>query len=98
MLGMRHLLSCLAAGLAASVTTAAVAAEPNPQPAVPTLTLFGSLPEAQKHCPNDIVVQLVLPEGFYLHGDRGFGGSSLDHVFLCANEAEAVFAWRKLGH
>ena len=70
------------------------AAEPEATP-VQTLTLFGSLAEARHHCPEDRVIKIVLPDGFYLHGDRGFGGSSLNQVFVCSSEAASIFATRK---
>ena len=51
------------------------------------IELFANLAEARAHCPADAVIQVVLPDGFYLHGDRGMGGVSLDQVFVCKAEA-----------
>lgn len=58
----------------------------------PTLTLFGSEAEARAHCPGDTVAKVILPDGFFLHGDRGMGGTSLARIFVCRDEALGVFA------
>ncbi|HEY1722640.1 MAG TPA: hypothetical protein VGG27_15455 [Magnetospirillaceae bacterium] len=79
----------LAIGFAVVVPRLAIAAEDAATP--PRLPLFGSVEEARHHCPNDTVIRIDLPEGFYLHGDRGIGGASLDRVFVCRDEAQAIW-------
>lgn len=68
------------------------AAESDPPKASPTLQLFAEEAEARAHCPTDRVIRIEMPEGFFLHGDRGFGGVSLDHVYLCRDETVGLFA------
>jgi hypothetical protein len=96
---MRPTLLFLAA-VASTASTAlpAMAAAADDAPHVATLELFGSLPEARQHCPNDAVIRIVLPDGFYLHGDRGMGGNSISRVFVCSGEAVQVFTARKTAH
>ena len=89
MVGMRLLLYAL--GLAAFAAVPALAGDDPPKP-LPAFPLFGDEAEARAHCPADTVLRIDLPDGFYLHGDRGFGGVSLDHVFVCRDEAARSFA------
>jgi len=87
------LLAALLAGFAlAAPGGVARAAENDPPRPTLALRLFDDEAAARAHCPADTVLRIDLPDGFFLHGDRGFGGVSLDHVFVCRDEAARAFA------
>jgi hypothetical protein len=79
----------------ASAPYSATAAQPDSIAATPTVRLFASEAEAHAHCPTDKPIRIELPDGFFLHGDRGFGGASLDHVYICRDEVTRLFAGRR---
>ena len=79
--------AAIAAVAAGFIGTVAIAQADQP---VQRIDLFATLAEAQLHCPGGGVIDIRLPEGFYLHGDRGFGGASLDRVYLCRGELARV--------
>ena len=89
---LRQVPSAMRFALAIGLATAqAAAAEPDSAASAPILRLFASEAEAHAHCPADKAIRIELPDGFFLHGDRGFGGASLDHVYICRDEVTRLF-------
>ena len=49
---------------------------------------FATEQQAQRHCPNDIVVWLNLPTGIYhMKGERWYGRTK-DGAYICEKEAD----------
>ncbi len=90
MLAFGRLVLCAAITIWVAIAIPARADEP-----APDIALFATRDEAKAHCPADIVIEITLPEGFYLHGDRGFGGASLGRVFVCRSEILGAAAARR---
>lgn len=84
-----------AATLVLVIGLAPVADAADPDRGSPTLRLFANEAEARAHCPADKAIRIELPDGFFLHGDRGFGGASLDHVYVCRDEVTHLFAGQR---
>jgi hypothetical protein len=54
----------------------------------PTLTLFQNEQQAQKHCPQDVVVWLNLSSGIYhFKGQRWYANTN-NGAFVCEKEAD----------
>jgi hypothetical protein len=52
------------------------------------VSLFNTENDAQKHCPNDVVVWVNLPSGIYHFRDMRWYGATAHGAFVCQKEAD----------
>ena len=78
---MSRLLGLLIVGVLL-LTPAAASAVTQP------IQLFSSEPEAQKHCPADVVVWVNTPTGIYHFKGMRWYGNTLHGAYVCKKEAD----------